>query len=195
MSGDVSNQAHYAHGIEPIDYMRSRFSPEEFRGFLTGNVLKYVSRFQHKDGLKDLEKAQVYLHWLIQQERERLDLPTNDPRDPDVRDWTHLQGRVTEWAQRTFPDSTLNAQLEHIHEELTEVEETPSDEFEWADVLLIFMHAALEQGLTMADLYHACEKKFAIVQKRQWGDPDERGVVHHADRPARAEAEIAGVSE
>lgn len=63
-----AQQAHYAHGIEPIDYMRSRFTPEEFRGFLRGNVIKYLSRYTDKGGVEDLRKASVYLNWLIEHE-------------------------------------------------------------------------------------------------------------------------------
>ena len=70
MADDVSRQAHYAYGIEPIDYMRSRFTPEEFRGYLKGNCIKYLSRFERKDGVKDLEKARVYLDWLIEHEAD-----------------------------------------------------------------------------------------------------------------------------
>jgi hypothetical protein len=65
---DVRKQSHYAYGIEPIDYMRSRFTAGEFRGYLAGNVIKYLSRFRGKDGVKDLEKAKVYLDWLIEHE-------------------------------------------------------------------------------------------------------------------------------
>lgn len=64
----VDRQPHYAYGIEPIEYMRSRFSREEFRGFLRGNVLKYLSRYTDKGGVTDLEKARVYLDWLIEHE-------------------------------------------------------------------------------------------------------------------------------
>lgn len=68
MDTDVAKQAHYAHGIEPIDYMRSRFSREEFRGYLRGNVIKYLSRYTDKGGVTDLRKARVYLDWLIEHE-------------------------------------------------------------------------------------------------------------------------------
>lgn len=79
MNTDVRHQPHYDHGIQPIDYMRSRFTTEELRGFLTGNILKYVSRFSRKDGVRDLEKARVYLDWLIDAEKpSAADAPTND---------------------------------------------------------------------------------------------------------------------
>lgn len=40
-------------------------------GFLAGNVIKYVVRYEHKDGLADLEKARHYLEKLIETEQER----------------------------------------------------------------------------------------------------------------------------
>lgn len=65
---DVANQEHYvSNGIEPIELMRKNFSPEEFQGFLQGNVLKYMLRYKKKNGLEDLKKAQVYLGWLIEE--------------------------------------------------------------------------------------------------------------------------------
>ena len=36
--------------------------------FLEGNIIKYVSRYPHKGGVRDLRKAQVYLNWLIERE-------------------------------------------------------------------------------------------------------------------------------
>jgi hypothetical protein len=40
-------------------------SPEEFRGYLKGNLIKYTWRYSEKDRPKeDLAKAQVYLGWL-----------------------------------------------------------------------------------------------------------------------------------
>ncbi len=62
---NVPRQPHYAYGIQPIEYMESRFTAEQFRGWLMGNVLKYVSRYTRKDGVTDLLKAQDYLARLI----------------------------------------------------------------------------------------------------------------------------------
>jgi len=41
-------------------------------GFLEGNVIKYVERWERKDGLKDLLKAKSYIEKLIAVETERL---------------------------------------------------------------------------------------------------------------------------
>lgn len=62
----VNSPSHYtAGGIETIDYMKAKMSPEQFQGYLIGNVLKYASRFQYKNGVEDLKKAQWYLNKLI----------------------------------------------------------------------------------------------------------------------------------
>lgn len=66
---DVAEQEHYAYGVQPIEYMKSRFSEEEYSGYLLGNVIKYVSRYKKKNGLEDLEKAKVYLNWLIEENK------------------------------------------------------------------------------------------------------------------------------
>lgn len=65
---DPRRPAHYTRGIEPIDYMRSRFTAAELRGFLRGNALKYLSRYTAKGGVADLQKCRVYLDWLIDHE-------------------------------------------------------------------------------------------------------------------------------
>ena len=40
-------------------------SPEAFKGFLKGNVQKYVWRYEAKGGMESLQKAQWYLARLI----------------------------------------------------------------------------------------------------------------------------------
>ncbi|MFK7695386.1 DUF3310 domain-containing protein [Paenibacillus sp. HJGM_3] len=63
----VNSPSHYTiGGIETIDYMRTKMSPEEFAGYCRGNVIKYISRSPHKNGLEDLKKARWYLNRLIE---------------------------------------------------------------------------------------------------------------------------------
>lgn len=68
----VNHPEHYlAGGIETIDYLRAKLTPGEYRGFLLGNVIKYLSRAAHKGaGPIDLRKAQWYLERLIEQTPE-----------------------------------------------------------------------------------------------------------------------------
>jgi hypothetical protein len=54
--------------LQPWDAMQEWFTPEEFRGFLRGNVLKYIVRYQDKNGVQDLAKAKHYLEKLIELE-------------------------------------------------------------------------------------------------------------------------------
>ena len=62
----VDNPAHYNKGgVECIDAIRGSMSAEAFRGFLKGNVMKYVFRYEAKNGLEDLRKARWYLERLI----------------------------------------------------------------------------------------------------------------------------------
>mgnify|MGYP001050643255 FL=1 len=62
----INHPDHYTvGGIETIDFIQAKMSPEEFKGYLTGNILKYITRYKHKNGLEDLKKAQWYLDKLI----------------------------------------------------------------------------------------------------------------------------------
>ena len=62
----VDSPPHYLiGGIESLDVIKAKLSPEEFQGYCVGNVLKYAMRWRHKDGLQDLKKARVYLGRLI----------------------------------------------------------------------------------------------------------------------------------
>jgi hypothetical protein len=60
----VNAPPHYtAGGIETIDYIKAKLTPEEFIGYLKGNVIKYTSRAGRKDDIvQDLEKAQWYMN-------------------------------------------------------------------------------------------------------------------------------------
>ena len=48
-------------GVQPWDAMQSWLTPEEFRGFLKGNAIKYLARRKNVD---DLQKALHYLEKL-----------------------------------------------------------------------------------------------------------------------------------
>lgn len=74
----VHNPSHYqipGTGVEVIDVIEGLLSPEEFRGYCYGNIIKYILRAPNKNGVEDLKKAGVYLDWLTlslddQQQRE-----------------------------------------------------------------------------------------------------------------------------
>lgn len=65
----VQNPAHYDlfPGQQVIDIIRATLTPEEFAGYLKGNVLKYRLRAGEKgDPVEDLGKAAKYRAWLYQ---------------------------------------------------------------------------------------------------------------------------------
>jgi hypothetical protein len=66
MADNVNQPAHYkVGGIEAIDYIAAKLGNDGFRAYCVGNVLKYASRWQAKNGIEDLRKASVYLCWAI----------------------------------------------------------------------------------------------------------------------------------
>ena len=67
MADEVHAPNHYCKGgVECIDAIKSSMTPEAFAGFCKGNVIKYVFRYENKGGVQDLQKAGVYLEWLMQ---------------------------------------------------------------------------------------------------------------------------------
>ena len=62
----VNHPAHYTQGgIECIEAIKASMTASEFRGYLKGNAMKYMWRYQLKNGVEDLRKAQWYLNRLI----------------------------------------------------------------------------------------------------------------------------------
>lgn len=71
---DLVNSPHHytVGGIEAIDYMKAKASPEEFAGYLRLSALKYLSRAGHKDNtLQEYKKAAWFLTRLIKEMEER----------------------------------------------------------------------------------------------------------------------------
>ena len=63
---NVDRPMHYAAGsIECIDAIEAQLSAEEFRGYLKGNIIKYLWREKHKGGVESLKKAKWYLNKLL----------------------------------------------------------------------------------------------------------------------------------
>lgn len=64
----VNHPSHYTSGkVECIDCIESAMTPEQFCGFLRGNVIKYCFRCGKKDEeVQELKKAEWYLQKLIQ---------------------------------------------------------------------------------------------------------------------------------
>ncbi len=72
MSDNINSPKHYqleGLNLEAIDIIKSVLSKEKFEGYCRGNVIKYILRADSKNGIEDLQKADVYLNWEINSKR------------------------------------------------------------------------------------------------------------------------------
>lgn len=70
-SDSVNHPSHYnQNGMEVLDVINA-FTKDlsGAEAFYAGNVIKYVLRWQHKNGIEDLEKAKVYIDKIIEMEK------------------------------------------------------------------------------------------------------------------------------
>jgi len=65
---DPISPSHYGTGeVQCITAIKAALGTEGFVAFCQGNVLKYSWRYKHKGGVEDLQKARVYLTWMIEE--------------------------------------------------------------------------------------------------------------------------------
>jgi hypothetical protein len=70
----VNEPPHYLQGdIECIDAIEAALGPAGFRAFCRGNIMKYNWRAEHKNGVKDIEKARWYINKLIDKMRTKAE--------------------------------------------------------------------------------------------------------------------------
>ena len=71
---------HYKFKIEPLTFIT-----ENNLSFIVGNIIKYVCRYDKKDGVKDLLKAKDYLKKLIETETLKSNLRMRDKEQEELR--------------------------------------------------------------------------------------------------------------
>lgn len=65
---DAINPSHYKDTpIECIKAIKAAMTTQQFQGYLRGNVIKYLWRYENKGGKQDLQKAEWYLKRLIEE--------------------------------------------------------------------------------------------------------------------------------
>ncbi|WP_415748797.1 DUF3310 domain-containing protein [Streptococcus pseudopneumoniae] len=70
MTDNINKPSHYqgANGLESIDVVHNFVGIlSGASAFFWGNAIKYMLRFQKKNGLEDLKKARKNLDWLIEE--------------------------------------------------------------------------------------------------------------------------------
>jgi len=66
---NVNKPNHYHSGnIDVIKFSEENFSKEEQKGFHRINAIKYITRYDRKNGVEDLNKAKFYIDKLIEME-------------------------------------------------------------------------------------------------------------------------------
>ena len=80
MTETRTNVAHYNTGeIETIDFIADKLTPEEFRAYVLGNIIKYASRAPHKGQFDDdIEKIRNYAV-ILQEHTAKLAAKTEVP--------------------------------------------------------------------------------------------------------------------
>lgn len=63
----VKKPEHYhKYNMDTLMFLEHGFPPEVLKGFCLGSAIKYLQRFELKNGLQDLEKAKFYVDKLIE---------------------------------------------------------------------------------------------------------------------------------
>jgi hypothetical protein len=62
----IGGRHYVTKSVQPWEAMESWMSEEAFKGFIWGNVIKYIARWEDKGGKQDLEKARHYLDKLLE---------------------------------------------------------------------------------------------------------------------------------
>jgi len=66
---NINKPTHYHSGnIDVIKFSEENFSKEEQKGFHRINAIKYITRYDRKNGVEDLNKAKFYIDKLIEME-------------------------------------------------------------------------------------------------------------------------------
>ena len=65
---DTINPSHYKGEVDCIDAIKSSLGTAEFKGYLKASIIKYLWRYEKKNGVEDLKKAEWFLTKLIQEE-------------------------------------------------------------------------------------------------------------------------------
>lgn len=78
MADMVNNPPHYNRkNIECIQAIEASMDDKEFRGYLKGNILKYLWRCDYKGhSIQDLEKSSFYLNLMILKTKEQQSATT-----------------------------------------------------------------------------------------------------------------------
>lgn len=87
----------------------------------------------------------------------------------DFKDYVDKQ---IEWSQATFKDHpNIDSILGHLRKELDEIQQDPTDPYEWVDVIILALEGAWRiAGLSSTDIEQYLVQKQTINKLRKWPD-------------------------
>lgn len=91
-----------------------------------------------------------------------------DDAPATVVDFEELEKQRFEWASKTFKGCTAQGALEHLKDEIKEIEAEPTDPIEYADALMLLFDAAGRSGVTVKDIFIAFRDKHQVNLTREW---------------------------
>ena len=81
MSKDPKSNYYDAGGIDVLDVLKAKLTPEQLKGYFLGNTIKYSLRLNHKGTpQRDSEKLSFYSQFL----NEEMKNPEHEPKDYEV---------------------------------------------------------------------------------------------------------------
>jgi len=96
-------------------------------------------------------------------------LPEEDPRDFDLLAYIESQ---RDWSQQTFgPGMRTEGVCTHIEKEVDEIRFSPTDIYEWVDVMILALDGAWRAGYDPDDIVGALEEKQLQNMRREWPEP------------------------
>ncbi|MEX0732868.1 MAG: dATP/dGTP pyrophosphohydrolase domain-containing protein [Aquisalimonadaceae bacterium] len=101
-----------------------------------------------------------------------------------------LQDEQGKWSDATFGvKRDPRPALHHLRKEVREVIRKPFDTVEYADCLMLLLDAYRKVGGSADELVQVAFAKLDINREREWGDPDQNGVVEHVRKPSGSAAQ------
>lgn len=91
---------------------------------------------------------------------------------------------ITSWQNNTFTRATALSKIAHLRQEIEELADdiknnNPNQNLEFADCFILLFGAANSAGMSYQNIIDAINQKMEINYQRQWGKPNEDGVVNH----------------
>jgi hypothetical protein len=101
MSKDPKSSYYDVGGIETIDIIKAKLTPEQYEGYLIGNLIKYVCRLNWKgDASRDSEKCYWNAKWMSE-------LPSMvGPETDGVPEFLKVNGEEYVPLEDVFPEMT-----------------------------------------------------------------------------------------